>query len=51
MSNVTYTPGVGNAPFGNLETNPQASEYGIESEYSPNEEILIAYVGCNKILL
>lgn len=42
MSNVTYTPGVGNAPFGNLETNPQASEYGIESEYSPNEEILIA---------
>ena len=42
MSNTTYTPGPGNAPFGNLETNPQASQYGIESEYSPDEEILIA---------
>ena len=42
MSNTTYTPGIGNAPFGNLQTNPQASEYKPESEYNPNEEILIA---------
>lgn len=42
MSNTTYTPGLGNLPFGSNETNPQASQYGIESEYSPNEEILIA---------
>lgn len=42
MSNVTYTPGVGNAPFGNLNTNPEASQYGLESGFNPDEANLIA---------
>lgn len=42
MSQRVYTPGVGNAPFGNVNTNPQASQYGTISGYSPQESILIA---------
>ncbi len=42
MSNQTYIPGPGNTPFGNTNTNPQASQYGIESQFNPTEEILIA---------
>jgi len=41
MSNINYIPGQGNAPFGNLNTNPQGSFYGAESEYSPAETDLI----------
>ena len=42
MSQQAYTPGVGNLPFGNLNTNPQSSQYGTESQFSPAESILIA---------
>ncbi len=42
MSNTAYFPGLGNLPFGNQNTNPEASNYGIESEYSPTEQNLIA---------
>lgn len=41
MSQTTYTPGVGNAPFGNLQTNPEGSQYAVESAFSPAESILI----------
>lgn len=41
MSNTAYTPGIGNSPFGNPNTNPQGSQYGIESGYSAQESILI----------
>jgi len=41
MSNTNYTPGLGNLPFGNRNTNPQGSFYGSESEYSPVELNLI----------
>jgi len=41
MSDTLYTPGIGNSPFGNLNTNPQGSFYGLESEYSPAELNLI----------
>lgn len=42
MSQRTYTPGIGNAPFGNVNTNPQASNYGATSGYSAQESLLIA---------
>jgi len=42
MSNTSYTPAIGNAPFGNLNTNPQASQYAQISAYTPAEQILIA---------
>jgi hypothetical protein len=42
MSLTTYTPGTQNAPFGLPNTNPQSSQYGQESIYSPTEEILIS---------
>jgi hypothetical protein len=42
MSQRTYTPGIGNAPFGNVNTNPQASQYGAESGYTAQESLLIA---------
>jgi len=41
MSNRQYTPGPGNTPFGNTNTNPQASNYANESIYSPTESNLI----------
>jgi hypothetical protein len=41
MANTNYEPGIGNAPFGNLNTNPQASFYGAESEFGVNEQNLI----------
>lgn len=41
MSQTGYTPGIGNAPFGNPNTNPQGSEYAIDSGYNPTESILI----------
>lgn len=41
MSNINYTPGLGNLPFGNQNTNPQGSFYAQESEYSPVELNLI----------
>jgi len=41
MSNTAYIPGIGNSPFGNPNTNPQGSQYGIESGYSAQESILI----------
>jgi hypothetical protein len=41
MSERAYTPGVGNAPFGNLNTNPQGSQYSQISGYSAQETILI----------
>jgi len=42
MSQTTYTPGPGNTPFGNTNTNPQSSFYGQESQFSPTEANLIA---------
>jgi hypothetical protein len=42
MSNTNYTPGLGNAPFGNLNTNPQSSQYAQISGYTPAESLLIA---------
>ena len=42
MSNTNYTPGPGNIPFGNQNTNPQASFYGVESQFSVTEANLIA---------
>lgn len=42
MSQFSYTPGIGNSPFGDLNTNPQASQYGQISGYNPAETILIA---------
>ena len=41
MSAVAYTPGVDNAPFGNLNTNPEASQFGFVSGFSPTESNLI----------
>ena len=41
MSQTAYTPGPDNAPFGNLNTNPEASQYGTESQFSPTESNLI----------
>lgn len=41
MSNINYTPGLGNLPFGNTNTNPQGSFYSNDSEYSPVELNLI----------
>ena len=42
MSNRSYTPGIGNSPFGMLATNPQSSVYAGISGYSPTETIRIA---------
>lgn len=42
MSNTNYEPGLGNLPFGNQNTNPQASFYGAESEFGVSESNLIA---------
>lgn len=42
MSTIAYTPGIGNAPFGNANTNPQSSNYATDSGYSPTESLLIA---------
>lgn len=41
MSNTAYTPGIGNAPFGNLPLNPQGSQYTGISGYTTAETILI----------
>ncbi len=37
-----YTPGIGNSPFGNTNTNPQSSNYKNISGQNPSESILIA---------
>lgn len=42
MSERAYTPGIGNAPFGMLATNPQSSQYAGISGYTPAETIRIA---------
>lgn len=42
MSNKSYTPGIGNSPYGMLTANPQASDYATISGYSPTETNLIA---------
>lgn len=42
MSATAYTPGLGGLPFGNTNTNPQASQYAPISAFSPTESILIA---------
>lgn len=41
MSNRTYTPGAGNSPFGNLQANPQASNYQTDSGYAATGSILL----------
>lgn len=41
MSNFAYTPGNGNAPFGNLPANPEGSRYAVESGYTTAETILL----------
>lgn len=41
MSNITYKPGIGNAPFGNTNTNSLGSNYATVSGYSPQESALI----------
>jgi len=40
--NTNYSPGIGNAPFGNTNANPQASQYAAISGYTPDETILLA---------
>jgi hypothetical protein len=42
MSTYAYTPGIGNAPFGNLPANPQGSNYAAASGYTTTETILLA---------
>lgn len=42
MPSTVYSPGLGNAPFGNKNTNPQSSNYGTISGYTATEQILIA---------
>lgn len=42
--NKAYTPGIGNAPYGNLNANPQASNYQGDSGYSAAESILLRKV-------
>lgn len=42
MSNQVYTPGNGNAPFGQLPANPQGSNYSVESGYGATDTILLA---------
>jgi hypothetical protein len=42
MSNTVYTPGNGNLPFGNRNTNAEGANYGQDSVYSPEESNLIA---------
>ena len=41
MSNTLYTPGAGNAPFGELEANAQGSNFPAESAFSPAETLLL----------
>lgn len=41
MSNKIYTPGQGNAPFGNVNLNPEGSAYGVDSRFSAEESALI----------
>lgn len=41
MSQQVYSPGVGNAPYGNLQTNPQSANYITDSGYSATGSILI----------
>jgi len=41
MSAIAYTPGPDNAPFGNLNTNPEASNLAVESQFTPTESNLI----------
>jgi hypothetical protein len=41
MSQTVYTPAAGGAPFGNLNANPQESQYQNESGYTPDETILL----------
>lgn len=42
MANTNYSPGLGNLPFGNTNTNPEASEYALISGQNPTESLLIA---------
>lgn len=41
MSQKTYNPGAGNSPFGNLQANPQSSNYQTDSGYSATGTILL----------
>ena len=41
MSNQTYVPGTGNAPYGNLQANPEAAQYLTDSGYSATGSILL----------
>lgn len=42
MANNIYTPGVGNSPHGELQANPENSNFGAESAFNPNETLLLA---------
>lgn len=41
MSQTIYTPGVNGDPYGNLNSNPEGSNYPSDSEFSPTETNLI----------
>lgn len=41
MSTTIYTPGVGNAPFGEKQANAQGSNYPLESGFSPTETLML----------
>lgn len=41
MSERIYTPGAGNSPFGNLQANPQSSNYQTDSGYGATGTILL----------
>jgi len=41
MSNTIYSPGAGNAPFGELQANAQGTNFPAESAFSPAETLLL----------
>ena len=41
MSQTVYTPGPGNVPFGELNSNPEGSAFAQESAFSPTETLLL----------
>lgn len=42
MASKQYTPGIQNSPYGLPNTNSEASQYGVDSGYTPTESLLIA---------
>ena len=49
MSNQTYVPGIGNAPFGDVNANAQGSNYAQLSQFSAQETYLLEKAYFSKI--